>query len=144
MTTELASGDSEYAAIERRIERFIVGLSSIMTLGAGVGWGSRAAGGVAAGAVLCWLNFRWLRQGAAGLTRLGLAQAGVENVQVPRKVHAKFLGRLALLLVAAYVMLAWLSWPVVAVLCGLAAVVPAIALELGYELIHGHHRWNTR
>jgi len=33
--------------------------------------------------------------------------------------------------------------PVVAVLCGLAAVVPAIVLELVYELLHGHHRWNA-
>jgi hypothetical protein len=140
----VVTDDSEYVAIERRIERFIIGLSLIMASGAAVGWGSRAAGGVAAGAVLCWLNFRWLRQGAAGLTRLGLAQAGVENVHVPRRVHAKFLGRLALLVAAAYAMLALLRWPVVAVLCGLAAVVPAIALELGYELIHGHHRWNAQ
>jgi hypothetical protein len=33
--------------------------------------------------------------------------------------------------------------PAVAFLCGVVAVAPAIVLELGYELIHGHHRWNA-
>jgi hypothetical protein len=28
--------------------------------------------------------------------------------------------------------------------CGLAAVVPAILVELAYELATGHHRWNEQ
>lgn len=91
---------------------------------------------------MCWINFRWLRHGATGLIRLGLAQAGAETVHVPRSMHAKFFGRLVLLLVTVYVILAWLQLPAAAVICGLAAVVPAILAELGYELISGHHRWN--
>jgi hypothetical protein len=57
-------------------------------------------------------------------------------------MHAKFFGRLLLLLIAVYVILAWLRLPAIAVICGLAAVVPAILLELGYEVMSGHHRWN--
>jgi hypothetical protein len=135
--------DSDYAAIERRIEWFIAGLGGAITIGAAVGWGLRAAAGAAVGTALCWLNFRWLRQGAAGVIRLGLLQAGVEKVRIPKKVHAKHFGRLALLLLAAYVILVLFRLPAVAVLCGLVAVAPAIVLELGYELIHGHHRWNA-
>jgi hypothetical protein len=133
--------DDEYAAIERRLEVFIAGLGAAMATGAAIGWGWRAAGGVVAGAAVCWANFRWLKQGAAAVVRLGMAQAGAATPQVPRGVHAKFLGRLGLLLLAAYVILALLKFPAIPVLCGLAAVVPAIALELGYELIHGQHRW---
>ena len=114
-----------------------------ITIGAAMGWGVRAAAGAAAGTALCWLNFRWLRQGAAGVIQLGLMQAGAEEVRIPKKVHAKFFGRLALLLLAAYAILALLRLPVIAVLCGLVVVAPAIVLELGYELIHGHHRWNA-
>jgi hypothetical protein len=136
--------ESESVAIERRIEGWIAGAGAAAVLGAGIGWGGRAAAGAAMGAALCWLNFRWLRQGAAGVIRLGLAQAGAEHVTVPRTTHAKFLGRFALLLVAAYAILVWLRLPAVAVLCGLAAVVPAIICELGYELMRGHHRWNAR
>ena len=135
--------DSDYPAMERRIEWFIAGLGGAITIGAAVGWGLRAAAGAAAGTALCWLNFRWLRQGAAGVIRLGLMQAGAEEVRIPKKVHAKFFGRLALLLLAAYAILVLFRLPAVAFLCGVVAVAPAIVLELGYELIHGHHRWNA-
>ncbi len=129
--------------MERRIEWFIATVGGGITIGAAMGWGVRAAAGAAAGTALCWLNFRWLRQGAAGVIQLGLMQAGAEEVRIPKKVHAKFFGRLALLLLAAYAILALLRLPVIAVLCGLVVVAPAIVLELGYELIHGHHRWNA-
>lgn len=137
------AADAESVAIERRIERLIVALGVAAVIGAEIGWGRRAAASALVGTALCWLNFRWLRQGAAGVMSLGLAQAGAEQVHVPRRVHAKFLGRLILLLVVAYVILAWLRLPVVAFLCGAVAVVPAIVVELFYELAHGHHRWKA-
>lgn len=136
--------ERDYAAIERRLESFLLGAGAAMATGAAAGWGARAGIGAAAGAAVCWLNFRWLKQGATALIRLGAAQAGAELVRVPRLVHAKFMGRIVLLLLAAYVMLIWLHLPAVAVLCGLVAVVPALLLEAGYELIHGHHRWNAQ
>ena len=135
--------ESEANAIERRIERLIVATGAAMTIGAEIGWGRGAAASAAIGTVLCWLNFRWLRQGAAALMRLGIAQAGAEKVYVPRSTHAKFLGRLLLLLLTAYVILVWLRLPVIAFLCGAVAVVPAIIVELFYEVIHGHHRWKV-
>jgi ATP synthase I chain len=136
--------ESDYAAIERRLEYFLLGAGAAMTAGAAIGWGARAGVGAAAGTAICWLNFRWLRQGAAALVQLGLAQAGLGQVRVPKTVHAKFLGRTLLLLVAAYAMLVWLHLPAIAVLCGLVAVVPAILLEIGYEVMHGQHRWNAQ
>jgi hypothetical protein len=114
-----------------------------MTAGSWIGWGARAAEACAIGTAICWLNFRWLRQGAAGLMRLGIAQAGAQQVYVPRSVHAKFFGRLVLLLLVAYVILAWLRLPVIAFLCGAVAVIPAILVELFYELAHGHHHWKA-
>lgn len=133
--------DLTSAGIERRIEQFIAIFGVLATLIAALKFGLRAGGGAALGAALCLLNFRWLRHGATGVIALGMAQAGAETVHVPRSTHAKFFGRLVLLLVAAYVILAWLKLPGVAVICGLGAVVPAILMELAYELITGHHRW---
>lgn len=132
---------SEFDAIERRIERFIAVFGAIMALIGAIKWGFRGSLAVALGTALCWINFRWLRRGATGVINLGLAQAGAEAVHVPRSVHAKFFGRLVLLLVGAYVILTWLRLPAAAVVCGLAAVVPAILLELAYELMSGHHLW---
>lgn len=135
--------ESHYALIEHRIELLLIALGVAMAVGAGIGWGLRAAEAAVVGTALCWLNFRWLRQGAAALIRVGQAQAGTEKAYVPPFVHMKFLGRLLLLLVVAYVILAWLRLPAVAFLCGLVAVIPAIVLELVYELARGEHRWNT-
>ena len=58
--------DAEYAAIERRIERFLIGLGVAMTIWRRDRWGMRAAAGAAVGTALCWLNFRWLRLGCSG------------------------------------------------------------------------------
>jgi ATP synthase I chain len=135
--------DRKHAAIERRIEAFIAVLGVAIVAAAGALRGFRAAEGAAAGALLCWLNFRWLRQGAATVTGLGLAQAGAETVKVPKRVHAKFFGRLVLLILAVYVILAWIRLPATPVVCGLVVVVPAVMLELGYELTQGHHRLNA-
>jgi hypothetical protein len=133
----------EHRAIEQRIQYLIVLLGVTLTAGAAMGWGFLAGEACAVGTAICWLNFRWLRQGASALMRLGIAQAGAEHVRVPRSVHAKFFGRLVLLLVVAYVILAWLRLPVIAFLCGAVAVVPAIVIELLYELARGDHRWNA-
>ena len=135
--------DAAFTAIERRLEIFLIGVGAVATIGAGVGWGLRAAEAAAIGTAICWLNFRWLRLGAATLIRLGQAQATHEVPRVPPLVHVKFFGRLLLLLVVACVILAWLRLPAIAFLCGLVAVVPAILIELGYELAHGEHRWRA-
>jgi len=134
----------EVAATERRIEGIIAVLGGAITLGAGLKWGLRGALGAGVGTALCLLNFRWLRQGATEVIRLGLAQEGAEQVDVPRRLHAKFFGRLILLPLVVYAILAWLRLPVASVICGLAAVVPAIMIELAYELIRGHHHWNAQ
>jgi hypothetical protein len=142
MVPELAD-DAPYIAIERRLEKFLLVVGAAATIGAGVGWGLRAAAGAAVGTALGWLNYRWLRLGAAALIRIGQAQATYENPRVPPLTHIKFFGRLLLLLVVAYVILAWLRLPAIAFLCGLVAVVPAILIELGYELARGEHHWNA-
>ena len=135
---------TDFDAIEGRIERFIAIFGGVLGALALLRWGFRGAAGALLGAALCWLNFRWLRRGATGLINLGLAQAGADVVHVPRSVHAKFFGRLLLLLLAAYVILSRFRLPPVPVVCGLAAVVPAILAELAYELMSGHHRWNEQ
>ncbi len=126
-----------YRAAERRIEYFAVGLGAAATMIAAPLWGARAAVGVGAGALLAWLNFRWLKQGVGALVTLSTAQAGAEKVRVPARVYWKFLGRYALLIIGAYVILSRFSVPVMALLGGLLAVVAAVLAELIYELSRG-------
>ncbi len=131
----------DYAAIERRMEVFVLAAGAIIAIVSAAGWGWRAGLAAGIGVLLCWLNFRWLRAGAAMVVQLGVAQAEASKVRVPSGVKYKFVGRLLLLLAATYAILVWLRMPAVAFLCGLTVVVPAMVLELGYELMHGHHRW---
>lgn len=134
--------EAKSLAIERRIELFLLGSGALMTAIAAIGWGIRSGEGAAIGTAMCWLNFRWLKQGASAVIRLGMAQAGAEAVRVPRILHAKFFGRLVLLLAVVYATLVWLRLPPIPTLCGLVAVFPAILLELFYEIWRGHHRWS--
>jgi hypothetical protein len=130
----MARDNAFYAAAERRIEYFALALGAAGAIFAGIHWGVRAAGGVAAGAALSWLNFRWMKQGVAVLARLSKAQEGAEKVCVPQSVYARFLGRYALLALAAYVILVWLRVPVVSLLAGFGAVVVAALAEAAGQL----------
>lgn len=133
----MRAGELFYRAAERRIEYFAVVLGAAATMIAVPVWGGRAALGVGAGALLSWLNFRWLKQGVAALVTVSTAQAGAEEVRVPKRVYLKFLGRYASLIVVAYVILRVSSVPALALLSGLFAIVAAVLMELLYELSRG-------
>ncbi|HTZ74637.1 MAG TPA: ATP synthase subunit I [Candidatus Aquilonibacter sp.] len=136
----MSAEGTEYGAFDRRIEALIPFIGGATAIAALIGWGWRAGLGAAAGAALCWLNFRYLRQGAEGVIKLGLAQAGAERVHVPRSTYLKFYGRLGLLMLAVYAILVWLRLPAVAVVCGLTAFFPAIIFAAGYEALCGRQR----
>ncbi len=93
---------------------------------------SAAAGiGVAVGAALAWVNFRWLQQALAAMTRLATAQAGMPKPRITRWIYAKFFLRYVLIAVVLYVMIACFAVPAISLLAGLlslgaAAVVAAV------------------
>jgi uncharacterized membrane protein YvlD (DUF360 family) len=133
----MAGDEGFYKAAERRIEYLTIGVGAAATLVAAWGWGWRAATGMAVGCALSWLNYRWLKQGVAGLVTLSTVQAGAAKPRIPKRVYAKFLGRYVLLIAGAYVILTRFSLPAMALLGGLFAVVAAVLLELIYELVRG-------
>ena len=117
------------SALVRRVEYWTVGLGMAGALLAGFRWSWRAGAGVAAGALLSWLNYRWLKQGVMALTAHSLVQAGTESVRVPKRVWVKFFGRFVLLFIGAYVILSRFDWPATAVLSGLFAAVAGVVAE---------------
>ena len=123
-----------YAAAERRIEYFTLGIGAAAAIATWIFWNAKAGIGVAAGALLSWVNYRWMKQGIAALARLSTAQAGAEKPRVPASVYLKFLGRYALLIVAAYAILRGFSMPAVSFLAGLFAVVAAVLVEMTGQL----------
>ncbi|MGH9745972.1 MAG: ATP synthase subunit I [Candidatus Acidiferrales bacterium] len=126
--------DVFYSAAERRIEVLTVAIGAVAAMAASIIWGWRAGAGLACGAALSWINYRWLKQGVATLARLSTAQQGTEKVHVPPSVYVKFLGRYALLIVAAYAILRSFKLPAASLLAGLFAVIAAVLVELTGQL----------
>jgi small-conductance mechanosensitive channel len=122
--------DAFYAASERRIEYLTIAIGAAAAIAAAIIWGWRTAAGVASGAALSWINYRWLKQGVATLARLSTAQAGTEKARVPPSVYLKFFGRYALLIVAAYAILRGFKLSAASLLAGFFAVIAAVLVEL--------------
>lgn len=126
--------EAYYAAAERRIEYVTLGLGAAAAVVSAIAWSTRAGAGVATGAVLAWLNYRWLKLGVGALARLSKAQEGAEKIHVPQSVYFKFIGRYVLLILAAYVILTRFGVPVAALLAGFGALVVAVLGEVVAQL----------
>lgn len=118
---------SFYARAERRIEwlsALLGGGASLVLLGVA---GRRVAAGFAAGALLSFLNFRWIKEMVDALVRAG-------RERISRWTYAKIFLRYALLGGTLYVIFARSILPWQAVLAGLFVVIAAVLLELITEL----------
>lgn len=123
-----------YAAAERRIEYFTLAIGALAAAFACIFWSLQAGAGLAAGAALSWINYRWMKQGINRLALLSTAQAGAEKPRVPSSTYIKFIGRYALLIVAAYVILRGFSLPAMSFIAGLFAVVAGVIVEMVGQL----------
>jgi small-conductance mechanosensitive channel len=130
----VAANENYYAVAERRIEYLTLAVGAAAAVAAVVFWSVRAAAGIAVGAILGWLNYRWLKQGVGALTALAKAQQGAAKVRIPRSVYFKFIGRYVLLILAAYVILTRLRVPVESLLAGFGALVIAVLGEIIWQL----------
>jgi hypothetical protein len=126
----MGSNEAFYAAAERRIEFLTIAIGALAVVCAAFFWRPSAAAGLAIGAFLSWLNFRWIRHGVGVLARLSIAQEGAEKPRVPRWTYIKAIGRYALLIALAYVILRGFESMREGFLCGLFAVVAAVLIEL--------------
>lgn len=133
----MANNSALYAAAERRIEYLTLAIGAVAALCAIVLWGRSAGAGLAIGTLLSWLNFRWMRRDVGVLTRLSVAQESLEKPRVPRGTYVKMIGRYALLIAAAYVILRGFGSMAAGFLCGLFAVVTAVLVEAIGLLIRG-------
>jgi small-conductance mechanosensitive channel len=126
----IAADEAFYEAAERRIEYLALLIGATGTICAWIFWGVRTGAGVAVGAAISWINFRWMKQGVNTLVRLSTVQQGAENVRVPMSVYFKFLGRYVLLVLAAYAILHGFRLIITSVLAGFFAVVAAVLIEM--------------
>ena len=113
----------------RRVNRIMAVLAIAGTTIAGVYWGISGAIGFAAGAVVSFLNFRWM-------SRLVFA-IGAPGAESKKPVSAVLLGGRYLLFAAAgYVMFRYSEVGFLAALAGCCIQIAAVILEVIYELIY--------
>jgi len=92
--------------------------------------------GLAIGALLAWLNFRWLRRGLDALVLASTAQAGKEEPVVPLLAYFAMLFRYGLIALAVYVIFIYLRVPLVSMVVGLCALGAATIAASVYEIWH--------
>jgi small-conductance mechanosensitive channel len=94
-------------------------------------WGA----GLAIGAALAWLNFRWLKQGLNALMVTSTAQAGKEKPVVPISSYFGMVFRYGLIALAVYVIFEFLKVPLLSMVVGLCALGAATIAASVYEIL---------
>ena len=97
--------------------------------------GSRLwAAGLLIGAVLAWLNFRWLRRGLDALVAASEAQAGAEKPRIPLGAYFAAVFRYGLIALVVYVIFKILKVPLASMVVGMCALAAAAIAASVYEL----------
>jgi hypothetical protein len=86
------------------------------------------------GAVLAWLNFRWLRRGLDALVAASAAQAGAEKPRVPLGLYFAAVFRYGLIALIVYVIFKLLQVPLASMVVGMCALAAAAIAASVYEL----------
>ena len=135
MEPRVAEASTEGAVTERRIAwlTLLIGFAggAIVAVLRDPWWGA----GLAIGAGLAWLNFRWLRQGLDALVAASTAQSGAEQPRVPLGVYFRALFRYALIALSVYVIFKVLRVPLVSMVVGLCALGAATIAVSVYEIL---------
>lgn len=118
-----------YTAAERRIEYYAAGIGIVGTIVALIFWGARPGIGVAVGAAVSWLNYRWMRLGVATMARLSKSGASSKKTAIPPGTYMRSIGRYALLAIGAYVILHFFNLPIVSLLAGFSAALAGVLAE---------------
>ncbi len=119
---------------ERRIAWLTLVFGAAATAAA-VFAGSRLwAAGLLIGAVLAWLNFRWLRRGLDALVAASAAQAGAAKPRVPLGTYFVAVFRYGLIALLVYVIFKILRVPLASMVVGMCALAAAAIAASVYEL----------
>ena len=129
--------DSPSSALtEQRISRLTLLIGLIAALMVALFRDRLWGAGLAIGAFLGWLNFRWLGRGLDALVVASTAQAGKEKPAVPLFTYFAMLFRYGLIALAVYVIFEYLRVPLVSMVVGLCALGAATIAASVYEIWH--------
>jgi hypothetical protein len=128
-----------YALTERRIARLTLVLGGVASIGACFLFSIRVGAGILIGALLAWINFRWLKSALDTVTRAATAQAEFSKVRVPIGSIFALIGRYFLIAVSVYAIFIFLRIPILSMLVGLCALGAA---TIGASLYEVFQSWD--
>jgi len=120
---------------ERRIARFTLAIGGIAAIATCFLYSIKDGVGVLIGAVLAWINFRWLERVMDAVARASTAQEGSPEAQVPVGSYFGLFARYALIAFAVYVIFSRFRIPVVSMLVGLCALGASAMLSTLMEVL---------
>ncbi|HXH67564.1 MAG TPA: ATP synthase subunit I [Candidatus Limnocylindrales bacterium] len=127
---------SPFFATEKWIARLTLLLGALAAIIVTIFYGPTWGAGIFVGAILAWLNFRWLKQGLDALTAAATAQAGHPKPQVPVFTYFTALFRYGLIALSVYVIFKYLNVPILSMIFGLCALGAATLAVSVYEILH--------
>lgn len=126
---------AQYELTERRIAWLTLIIGVLAAAGASFLFTVRVGAGVLVGAVLAWINFRWLENALDAITRASTAQAGSPQARVPILSYLGMIARYALIAGVVYVIFSRLQIPVLSMLVGLCALGVAAMTATVWEVV---------
>lgn len=131
---------AQYELTERRIARLTLIVGALAAAGAVFLYSIRVGAGVLTGAVLAWINFRWLEHALDAVTRASIAQADSPQARVPVLGYLGMIARYALIAGVVYVIFSRLQIPVLSMLVGLCALGVAAMTATVWEVLSSSGR----
>ena len=134
--SDVATAAPRYLRSESRISflTLLLGVLAGLPVGHFRGW--RWGLGIFIGAILAWIDFRWLTQGVDALAGAATAQADQPKARVPLLTYFKAMLRYGLIALCVYVIFRYLSVPVLSMIFGLCALGAATIAVSVHELMH--------
>jgi hypothetical protein len=125
----------QYQITERRISMLTLILGAIASICACLLFSFRVGAGVWIGAMLAWLNFRWLEGALDALVDVSVGRAGSAEARLPAGAFFRLFGRYALIAVVVCVTFSVFKISVLSILVGLCALGLASVSASLYEIL---------
>jgi hypothetical protein len=126
---------SQSKLTERRIAQYTLALGFAASVIASYYFSLRVGVGFLIGAVLAWVNFRWLERAMDTITRASTAQASSPEARVPASGYFGLFARYALIAVVVYVSFSLFRIPVLSMVVGLCSLGAAAMLAVLVEVL---------
>jgi small-conductance mechanosensitive channel len=130
------ANSSQATVTEKRIGWLTLAIGAVAAAPTGIAYRRSWGAGLMIGAVLAWLNFRWLARGMDALVAASAAQSDAARPRVPVGTYFRALFRYALIALTVYVIFRFLGIPLVSMVLGLFALGAATVAASLYEVWH--------